>query len=85
MKMMQLIYEYKQKERIKLINELKQVPTQYHKLPFHKWISNNTPVNALKMQAHEMLLHKRLIHLSPSTLKSAYKYCDGIPNLLIWN
>ena len=70
-KTMQLIYEYQQKEHVKLINELETVPTQYHDLPFHKWISNNTPVHALKTQAHEMLWHQRLIHLSPSTLKSA--------------
>ena len=28
-----------------------------------------------------MLWHQCLIHLSPATLKSAYKYCDGIPNI----
>ena len=78
---MQLIYEYQQKEHIKLMNELQQVPIEYHKLPFHKWISNNTPVHALTTQAHEMLWHQRLIHLSAATLQSVYKYCNGIPNL----
>ena len=28
-----------------------------------------------------MLWYQQLIHLSPVTLQSAYKYCDGIPNL----
>ena len=28
---------------------------EYHKLPFHKWNSNNTLAYALKTQAHEML------------------------------
>ena len=68
LKAMQLIYEYQQKEHIKLMNDLKQVPIEYHKLPFHKWISNNTPVHALTTQAHEMLWHQHLIHLSPATV-----------------
>ena len=55
LKAMQLIYEHQQKEHIKLMNELQQVPVEYHSLPFHHWISNNTPVHALKTQAHEML------------------------------
>ena len=67
-KVMQLIYEHQQNEPIKLMNELQQVPVEYHSLPFHHWISNNTPVHALKTQAHEMLWHQRLIHLSPATL-----------------
>ena len=81
LKAMQLIYEYQQKKHIKLMNELQQIPLAYHTLPFHHWISNNTSVHALKTQAHEMLWHQLLIHLSPVTLQSAYKYCDGIPNL----
>lgn len=67
MNMMQLIYEYQQKVHLKLMNELQQVPIEYHKLSFHKWIFNNTPLYALKTQAHEMLWHKCLIHLSLST------------------
>ena len=63
------------------MNKLQQVPLEYHSLPFHHWISNNMPIHALKTQAHEMLWHQRLIHLSPATLQSAYKYCDGILNL----
>ena len=63
------------------MNELQQVLFKYHSLPFHYWISNNTPIHALKTQAHKMLWHQQLIHLSPATLQSAYKYCDGIPNL----
>ena len=35
LKMMQLVYEYQQKERIKLMNELQQVPVEYHNLLFH--------------------------------------------------
>ena len=81
LKIRQLVYEYQQKEHIKLMNELQQVPVKYHNLPFHTWISNNTPIQALKTQAHEMLRHQRLIHLSSATLQSTYKYCDGISNL----
>ena len=58
LKAMQLIYEHQQKEHIKLMNELQQVPLEYHSLPFHHWISNNTPIHALKTQAHEMLWHQ---------------------------
>ena len=36
LKMMQLIYEYQQKEHLKLMNELQQVPIEYHKLLSHK-------------------------------------------------
>ena len=63
------------------MNELKQVLVEYNNLPFHKWISNNTPLNAFKTQVDEMLWHQQLMHLFPATFKSAYKYCDGIPNL----
>ena len=35
LKMMQLAHEYQQKEHIKLMNELQQVPVEYHNLPFH--------------------------------------------------
>ena len=34
LKTMQLIYEYQQKEHIKLMNELQQIPLKYHNLPF---------------------------------------------------
>ena len=63
------------------MNELQQVPVKYHNLPFYIWISNNIPVHTMKTQAHEMLWHQQLIHLSPAGLQSAYKYCDGNPNL----
>lgn len=55
MKTMQLVYEYLQKEHVKLIFELQQVLVEYHNLPFYKWITNNTLLYALKTQAHEML------------------------------
>ena len=42
--------------------------------------SNNIPVNALK-EAHEMLWHQQLIHLSPLTLREAHLCCDGNPNI----
>lgn len=66
LKIMQLVYGHQQKEHIKLMNELQRVSVEYHNLPFHNCISNNTPVHALKTQAHEMLWNQRLIHLSPS-------------------
>ena len=42
---------------VNLMIELQQVPLQYHKLLFHKWISNHTTIHVLKTQAHEMLWH----------------------------
>ena len=81
LKSIQLIYDHQQQEHLKLINELYQTPVRFHNLPFHLWIVDNTPVNALTDQAHEMIWHQRLIHLSPATLQNAYKYVDGIPNL----
>ena len=81
LKSIQLIYDHQQQENIKLINELEQTPVRFHNLPFHLWITNNTPVNALTDQAHEMIWHQRLIHLSPATLKIVYKYVEGLPNL----
>ena len=82
---MQLIYDHQQQEHIRLLNELESVPTHFHKLPFHSWIHHNTPVHALSKQAHEMIWHQRLIHLSPQTIKEAYNYVDGIPDLSCFN
>ena len=78
---MRLIYEHQQREHIALTKALETVPEQFHKLPFHSWVHNNTPVNALTEKAHEMIWHQRLIHLSPGTIQEAYKYVDGVPNL----
>ena len=77
----QLIYEHQQQEHLNLINALEQTPVRFHKLPFNQWIADNTPVNALTDQAHEMIWHQHLIHLSPATLQNAYKYVEGILNL----
>ena len=38
-------------------------------------------MNALTEKAHEMIWHQCLIHLSPSTIKEAYKHVDGVLNL----
>ena len=38
-------------------------------------------MNVLTEKSHEMIWHQRLIHLSPSTIKEAYKHVDGFPNL----
>ena len=81
LKATQLIYEHQQKEHIKLMSELQQVPLEYLPLPFHHCILNSMPIHVLKTQAHEMIWHQQLIHLSSATLQSVYKYCDGIPNL----
>ena len=78
---MKLIYEHQQREHIELMNALETVLSCFHQLLFHKWIHNNTPVNTLTGKAHEMIWHQRLIHLSPSTIKEAYKHVEGIPNL----
>ena len=73
-KSLQLIYEHQQQEYLKLINALEQTSMQFHKLLFHKWIANNTPVNALTDQPHEMIWHQCLVHLSPATIQNTYKY-----------
>ena len=80
-KTLQLIYEYQQQEQIKLMDALKLVPKKFHSLPFHKWIHQNTPVHALTEQAHEILWHKRLIHLSLQSIQNAHNFVDGILNL----
>ena len=84
-KAMQLIYEYQQQEQVKLMNSLQSVPKQFHSLPFHEWIHQNTPVNALTEQAHEMLWHQRLIHLHPASIQNAHNFVDGILNLSKFN
>ena len=55
LKTVQMVYRYQQKEHMKLMNELQQVPLEYHKLIFHSWNSNNAPVCVVKTQVHEML------------------------------
>lgn len=78
-------YQYQKKEHIQLMNILESVLKEYHKFLFHIFMSNNTLVNALKEKAHEMLGHHPLIHLlihmSPQTIKDAYKFVNGVPNL----
>ena len=81
LKTLQLIYEYQQCEHLQLMNSLSQVPEKFHKLSFHIWSLNNTPINASREEAHEMLWYQRLIHLSPVTSRKAHLHCDGIPNL----
>ena len=81
LKSYEAIYDYQQSQHLKLMQILESVPQKYHRLPFHHWIARNTPVHALTNKAHEVLWHQRLIHLSPQTLKDAYKHVDGIPNL----
>ena len=81
LKSSQLIYEHQQQEHLKLVSVLEQTPIRFHKLLSHQWIANNTQVNALTDQAHEMIWHQRLIHLSPATLQNTHKYVEGIPNL----
>ena len=68
LKKLELIYEHKQNEHIKLMEVLESVPEEFHKLPFHRWIQRNTPVHALREKAHEMLWNQRLIHLAPSSI-----------------
>ena len=66
---MQMVYKFQQQDHVKWIYELQKAPLEYNKLPFHEWISNNTPLHALKTKAHEILWYQMLIHLSPVTLK----------------
>ena len=64
-----------------ILKALETVPNQFHKLPFHSWIYNNTPVNALTEKTNEMIWHQRIINLSSGTILEAYKYVDGVLNL----
>ena len=66
LKTLELIYKHQQTKHIKLTAGLQTVPTKFRKLPFHRWMQRNTPLNALKEKAHEMLWHHRSIHLAPS-------------------
>lgn len=64
-----LIYEHQQQEHINLMSSLESVPDQFHKLQFHSWIHNNTPLNALTKKAHKMSWHQILIHMAPKTIQ----------------
>ena len=76
-----LIYEHQQKEYTKLINLIDTLPEDVQKLPFHLYIAEATPINAIKQEALELLRHCRLIHCGASTLKGLHKYVDGVPDM----
>ena len=54
---------------------------KYYSLPFSSWIKYNTPIHALNKKTHEMLWHKRLIHMSPQTIQNTHKFVNGDPDL----
>ena len=66
---MRTIYKHQQKQHIKLMSALESVMNQFHELPFHTCIYNNTIVNVFKEKAHEMLWHQFFIHMSPQAIK----------------
>ena len=59
--------------------ELKEVVPSciFATLPMHDCIHMNTPVNAIKQEALDLLWHQRLIHCSPDTLKGIHKRQRG--------
>ena len=61
-----------------VIDDLPEIAQQ---LPYHLYIANATPVNAIKQEAIDLLWHQRLIHCGMSSMKDLHKHVDGIPNL----
>ena len=78
---LKLVYDYLQDRHIELMSCLESLPEEYHKLPFHEYLSKTIPIAALNMEAEAMLWHQRLVHCGSHSLQDAHQYVDGIPNL----
>ena len=63
------------------MSSLSDVLKPFHKLPFHTWTENNTPIHALRDKTHKIVWHQQLIHLAPHTIREADKHVDGVPDL----
>ena len=73
------IYSWQEDAYARLRNELSVLPVGLQKLPFHDYIAQNTPINAIKQATERLLWHQRLGHPSPYYLRNAHKHIKGIP------
>ena len=73
------IHKYQESEMKALHESMKHLPQKFHNLPFHEYIQQNTPIQALKAETEWLLWHQRLGHPSDYYLYNAYKYVKGIP------
>ena len=76
------IHGYHEAEHAQLREELSQLPTQFHQLPFHEYIHSNTPVAAIKAATERLLWHQRLGHPSDYYLYNAHRHVKGVPKFL---
>ena len=75
----QAIYAYQEDQYSTLRNELEDTATMFHKLPFHEYIQQHTPVASIKAETERLLWHQRLGHPSDYYLFNAHKHIQGVP------
>ena len=62
---------------------MKKIPEEFHSLPFHEYIQDYTPVNAISKDVERLLWHQRLGHPSDYyLLKMRISLSKRFPNSL---
>ena len=73
------IHEHQEAVEAQLREEMAQLPTQFHALPFHEHIQSNTPVSTIKAATERLLWHQCLGHPSDYCLFNAHQHADAVP------
>ena len=73
------VHAYQEAECAQLRSEFESLPAQFHDLPFHEYIQQNTPVAAIRAATERLLWHQRLGHPSDHYLYNAHKHIKGVP------
>ena len=69
---MKSLYEHQKKKHQELMEVLTQVPTEFHKLPFHYWGTETIIIDFLVDKACNLLWHPCLIHCGQHILKDLH-------------
>ena len=74
------IYEHQEEEYRKLREAMETVSDEFAKVPFHNFIHESTPVNAIRTATEHRLWHQRLLHINDATVKNAHLHVTGVPD-----
>jgi hypothetical protein len=73
------VYAFQENAMSKLQSDLEDMPRNIMKLPFHEYIQENTPVQAIRQETERLLWHQRLGHTSDYYLYNAHQHVKGVP------
>ena len=63
------VHAFQEEKMRKIKEDLNNIPKEFHNLPFHKYVQENTPVLAIRAETH----------LSDYYLYNAHKHVKGVP------